>query len=195
MELDEMKSAWRELDGRLDRQETLTQTFIRDAITTRSQRSVNRFLNMEIVGVAVCALLMPVVVRHYCLPWAADYPGMRTFMLFRMVLLALLAVWQLVKVRVLAGVDMSKAMKNNIRRVRRYELYAMAEKRVVIVLLPVMLAGVVALRAMWGTALWFWVLMVGMVATGVLFIVWYYKKFYADNMAAIKRGLDELEDL
>jgi len=190
-----MKNAWHDLNERLDRQEMLSQTFIRESIAARSQRSVNKFLNMEIAGAAVCPLVIPFVVRQYGLPWAADYPGMRAAILFCMVLLALLFVWQLIKVMILARIDMSKDMKSNILRTRRYELYAMTEKRVMIFLMPVMLAGVVALRAMWGTALWFWMLMVGMVAVGVLFIVWYYKKFFSANISAIKRGLEELKDL
>lgn len=195
MELDEMKTAWRELDSRLGRQETLSETFIRESIAARSQRSVNRFLNLEIVGAAVILAIIPVVVRRYGMPWIGDYFGMKAAMIFCMVLLPLIFVWQLVKIRSLFGIDMSKGVRDNIANARRYELCAMAEKRVGIVVSALMLAGLVMLWAAWGTPPWVWAMLGGAVTIAVLLCVWYYKKFFADNMRAIKRGLEELKEL
>ena len=196
MELDEMKTVWKELDRRLDRQEMFSANFIRESLAARSQRSVNRFLNFEIIGAALLLAVMPFVVRQYGMPWTGEIPGMKIALIAALVLLLLLFVWQLIKIWPLFRIDMSKGMRGNIVYVKRYELYALCEKRVMIIFIPLLLIAMFVWRALvMNDAPWYWAFMAGLVTIAALFCVWYYKKFYAANMGAIKRGLEELKDL
>jgi hypothetical protein len=196
MELDEMKTAWRELDDRLDRQEMMSANFIKESLASRSQRSANKFLNMEIIGAVAVLAILPFAVRQYGMPWVADRPGANTVLLVAIALMLLILVWQLVKLRPLFGIDMTKGVSDNISRVRRYELYTQYEKRVAIFFAPFLLLAVMIWRAVvMNDAPWYWAALAGMVLVAVLCCVWYYKKFYAANMRAIKRGLEELKDL
>jgi O-antigen/teichoic acid export membrane protein len=91
---------------------------------------------------------------------------------------------------------MSKGVSDNIARVRRYEIYAMYEKRAALVVAPLLLLAVMIWRAVvMNDAPWYWAAVAGAMVVAVLYCVWYYKKFYAANMHAIKRGLEELKEL
>ena len=193
MELDEMKTAWQELDRRLDRQETLSETFIRESIAARSQRSVNRFLAYELIGAVVMLFVIPFVL------WTIAGAGMpsetKLFLKVLFPLLPVTLVWQLVKTYTLFKVDISGNMKSVARMVQRYELYALYEKRVSYFLILLIFTGAIVVYAALRMPLWSWIAMTGLVTAAVLYCVWYYKKFFAANMAAIKRGLEELRDL
>lgn len=196
MELDEMKNAWRELDQRLDRQQTLSETFIRESISARSQRSVNKFLNVEIIGAAAILAAIPLIVRQHGMPWTEKIPGLRILLVANLVLLLLLFVWQLIKILPLFKIEMSKSVSDNIACVKRYERYALREKRATIISAPPLFIALFIWRAsVSNDAPWYWALLAGIVIIGALFTVWYYKKFFANNMRAIKRGLEELKDL
>ncbi len=191
-----MKTAWREFDRRLDRQETLSDKFIRESLAARSQCSVNKFLTGEMIGAGLVLAAIPFVVHQSGMPWVGSIPGMKIALIIGFVLLPLLFVWQLIKIMLLFKIDMSRGVRDNIAYVKRYELYAQCEKRVAIVLIPlILLAGTVWRALAVNDAPWYWAAMAGVVVIGALYCVWYYKKFYASNMGAIKRGLEELKDL
>ncbi len=194
MELDEMKTAWKELDKRLDRQETLSETFIRESIAARSQRSANKFLVSEMIGTAGLLLILPFTL--WAVGWDTMPSATKTFLMVIIPIIILIIVWQLVKAFTLWGIDMSGDMRRNARTVRRYELYTLYEKRVVFFfLVPFLFLGMVVVYAVLQLPLWTWAFMIGMTVIGVIFCIWYYKKFFAANMAAIKRGLEELKDM
>jgi uncharacterized membrane protein YqjE len=91
---------------------------------------------------------------------------------------------------------MSKGVSENIACVKRYEIYTLYEKRVAIFFVPFLIIAAIVWRAVaMNDAPWYWTALAGMVVIAALCCVWYYKKFYADNMAAIKRGLEELREL
>ncbi len=193
MELDDMKTAWRELDRRLDRQETLSETFIRESIAARSQRSVNKFLAYELIGVAVMLFAIPFVL--WTIVGAGMPPETKLFLKVLFPLLPAILVWQFIKTFTLFRVDISGNMKRVAKMVQRYELFALYEKRVSYLLVPLLFAGAIVVYAALRVPLWSWVAMTGLVTATVLYCVWYYKKFFADNMAAIKRSLKEIKDL
>ncbi len=196
MELEEMKTVWKELDGRLDRQEMFSANFIRESIATRSQRSANKFLTNEMVGAGLILVAVPLAVWRYGTPSAGSVSGLKPILLILLVLLPLLFLWQLIKIFPLFKLDMSRDVKDNIVRVKKYEIYAQCEKWVVIVLTPLLFLAVSVWRAVaMNDAPWLWVAWVAIIILGALCYVWYYKKFYANNMGAIKRGLEELKDL
>ncbi len=191
-----MKTAWKELDKKLDRQETLSETFIRESIAARSQRSVNKFLNFELIGAAVLLVIIPFIVRQYGMPWADKIPGMKITLIAAFVLCLIGLAWQSIKIRSIFKIDMSKGVSNNIAYVKRYELYALYEKRFLIIFVPLLLlAGIIWRAVVMNDAPWYWAFLAVAVIIGTLYSVWYYKKFYSGNMAAIKRGLEELKDL
>ncbi len=190
MELDEMKTAWKELDRRLDRQQTLSEAFIRESIAARSQRSANKFLTSEMIGTGLLLLGIPFVVHQYGMPWAGEIPGMKIVLIAAIVLFLLLIVWQLIKIRPLFKIDMSKGVSDNINYVKKYELYTLYEKRVAIAFIPLLIiAGIVWRALAVKNAPWYWALLAGIVIICALYCVWYYKKFYATNMRTIKHGI------
>jgi hypothetical protein len=195
MELDEMKTVWKELDDRLGRQEMSGTAFIKESVTARSQRSVNRFLNYELTGVVVLLVAIPLAVWKYSTLSGGSFEGMKLFVLAFMVLLPLILVWQLIKIRPLFKINMSKGLKDNVLYIQRYELYAMYEKRIGFVFIPLMFIIVTVYSATIVSAAWWWAAWVGVLIICVLFTIWYYKKFYAGNMAEIKRGFAELKDM
>jgi hypothetical protein len=195
MELDEMKTAWKEMDERLERREMLSAAYIKESIAARSQRSVSRFLNYEMISAAIALAAMPFVVWKYGTLPAGSFDGMKLVMSVFLLLLPLLFVWQIIKIVPLFKLDMSKGVKDNIARVRRYELYALYEKRFSLLFFPLLIVCITAWVATVGAAAWWWAGWGGATLFVVFFTIWYYKKFYADNMGAIKRGLDELKDL
>ncbi len=193
MELDEMKTAWREMNDRLGRQEMLSETFIRESIAARSQRSVNRFLAYEMIGTVVVLFAIPFVL--WTIVGMEKSPEVNLFLKVVFPLLPVILVWQSIKTFTLFRVDIAGEMKSNARMVRRYELYAMYDKWATYFLIPLLFTGAVVMYAALRVALWSWVSMTGLILAAVLYCVWYYKKFYPKNMNAIKRSLDELKDL
>ena len=194
MELDEMKAAWKEMDERMGRQEMFSETFIRESIATRSQRSANKFLVSEMIGVGLILLLIPFIL--WAVDWAMMPSATKIFLKIVFPLIFLILVWQLVKTFTLFRIDMSGDMRNNARTVRLYELYTLYEKRIVIFfLVPFLVLGMVIVYAVLNVPLWTWAFMIGMLILGALYCVWYYKKFYAKHIGVIKNGLEELKDL
>ena len=193
MELDEMKTAWREMNDRLGRHEMLSEAFIRESIAARSQRSVNRFLAYEMIGTVVVLFAIPFVL--WAIVGMEKSPEVNLFLKVVLPLLPVILVWQSIKTYTLFRVDISGDMKSNARMVRRYQLYAMYDKWATYFLIPLLFTGAIVVYAALRVAMWSWVSMAGLILAAVLYCVWYYKKFYPKNMNAIKRGLDELKDL
>ncbi len=189
-----MKAAWKEMDERMGRQEMFSETFIRESLASRSQRSANKFLVSEMIGVGLILLLIPFIL--WAVDWAMMPSATKIFLRVVTPLIFLILVWQLVKTFTLFRIDMSGDMRNNARTVRLYELYTLYEKRIVIFfLVPFLVLGMVIVYAVLNVPLWTWAFMIGMLILGALYCVWYYKKFYAKHIGVIKNGLEELKDL
>lgn len=187
-----MKTAWRELDGRLGKQEMFRENFIRESIMEKSQRSVDKLLRGEVFGAVVVMSLIPLMLWSYGL---SGMPVVKTFYMALISICLLITVWMIVKMSVLFKMDISHNLKDNIRRIRRFELYITYEKRGMLIFVPILFLAGFAVYATIGVPAWLWAFMAVVDAIGIMTCIYSYKKYYAKHIEQITHGLEELRDL
>lgn len=195
MELEDMKKAWTDLDARLSKQELFNENMIHDRMADRSQRLVNKLLNLDLLGALVMVVALPFVVWLSSVYYLGSLPFVGVFLKGCLVISIAVMIGQVVKVSILLGVNISGSVKNGIRRIARYDLYMHYEKMVMTILIPLLILMVVISYAKLGATLWAWSFMICLNVVVVLATIYSYKKVYDKNIVAIKRSLGELRDL
>lgn len=190
-----MKKAWTDLDARLSKQELFNENMIHDRMADRSQRLVNKLLNLDLLGALVMVVALPFVVWLSSVYYLGSLPFVGVFLKGCLVISIAVMIGQVVKVSILLGVNISGSVKNGIRRIARYDLYMHYEKMVMTILIPLLILMVVISYAKLGATLWAWSFMICLNVVVVLATIYSYKKVYDKNIVAIKRSLGELRDL
>ena len=67
MELEELKSAWAELDNRLKENKSMNKTLIMEMAKNKADKLIGKLINWEIFSVVVLILGIPLIIWIY--PW------------------------------------------------------------------------------------------------------------------------------
>ena len=193
MEPEELKNTWLLLDERLKKQEMLKETILKEMIHSKADKSLNRLVNIEIIGIIILLLVMPAVI--YAIDFHPHMPGYKVFMWAMIPICVIGLVWQILKVYKLTRIDLTGSLSNNIRHTNSYNIWIKKEKMVMIVIVPVVGLGVAYMYAQLNVNITLWAFLSCTFLALCIFVYWSYKKLYNKNIASIMKSLDELREL
>ena len=194
MELDELKNIYSALDKRFERNNSFNEKIYTEMTKNKGKKSTNRLLSFELIGAVVCILLMPPIVFHFS-KYHGWYPAFDVAVIFVMILLTIVSIWQIYKTYVLMKVDFQNSISNNIYHINRYNILIKREKLTTFIFLPFFFVSFVALGTHLKIVPWKWALFAGTFISTILISYWLYKRFYNDNVNSIIESLNNLNEL
>ncbi|MDR1454733.1 MAG: hypothetical protein LBJ01_03685 [Tannerella sp.] len=197
--MEELKSVWASIDGRLGKQEAIKENIIREMIRDRSNRSLGKLMNYEILCVAIYLIAIPLVVSQYYFKPLLRLTGLagNVFLWAMLAICVASLAWTLFKIVALMKVDFMKSVKANALLINRYRLWIQKEKLIgFAVEIPAVVFIVVWLLVSIQANALQWITLVCALLLGIFLSFYtYYRGVYDRHIATIRRSLEELKEL
>jgi len=194
MELEELKTVWASVDERLKKQEILKESIIREIISGKINKSLNKLFWNDSIGIPILLLLIPFLVYAYGKA-GGKYILWDSIVIFAGVLSVVYLPFLIYRVYGLMKINISGNIKENLFYINRYKIQIKMEKYSYAFVMPVLFIF---------TGFWFmeakmnasqWALLICIIVLAALVFYWSYNKFYDKNIQSIKKNLEELEEL
>ncbi|MBK5719364.1 hypothetical protein JGH11_00630 [Dysgonomonas sp. Marseille-P4677] len=193
MEINELKDTWLLLDDRLKKQEIFNENIIKEMLYTKADKSLNKLINAELIGLIIVLLVIPVIL--HCINNKIDLPEYNIFLWAMIPICILLIIWQALKIYKLTRIDFFKAISNNIKHTNGYNIWIKREKMVMILFVPILFLSITYIYAQLNLNYTLRGLMACIGLVTIIFTCWSYKKLYDKNIKSILKSLDELKEL
>ena len=194
MELEELKTVWASVDERLKKQEIMKESIIREIISVKINKSLNKLFWTESIGIPILLLLIPLIVYQYG-KFGGKHILWDSIVIFAGVFCVVYLPFLIYRIYLLMKIDISGNIKNNLFYLNRYNIQIKREKYGMAFIGPLIF--------IFGS-LWFieikakaplWALWICMLIFLTLLSYWSYNKFYNKNIQSIQKNLEELEEL
>lgn len=193
MEMDELKNSWLALNEKLEKQEMLKETVIKKVLQEKTSKSLNKLVNIELIGIAILLLILPVIVYAIEKNKISEF---YTFFMYSVFLFWILTlVWVIIKLWVLTRVDLNKDIKHNMLYTNKYNLYIRREKLAMYFVIPALFIPSIIIYASVNAFIYMWVFLACLLVLSITGVIWQYKKIYDKNINFILKSLDELKEL
>ena len=194
MELEELKSAWAELDNRLKENKSMNKTIIMEMAQNKVDKLIGRFINGERIAVIVLILLIPFILFSYH-RYGGKLIMWDVMIIYNLVICVIYPIWGMYKLSKLTKIDFSKVISDNIRYTNLYNLFAKREKMVVTAFLgPSLMTFGILSYAEARASVYLWVFLICIFVTVSLLCYWAYKK-YNKEMVSILKSMNEIKQL
>jgi len=197
MELDKLKEIWISLDNRMQQQEILKSTLIKEMLINKSDKALSRLINYSYFGIILCIAVLPLLIWISSQSRSFDIMNnifIPITILFSLTNLAV-AIIQLIK---LHKIDFSKAINRNIYSVQKLNIF---NKRYYIIFtiiaFIIVFITIIVLFISYSAyiAYWRWLGIITAIIAGSIFCFWEYKRIYRRNFNTILKSLEELKEL
>ena len=194
MELEELKNNWQLLNEKLNKRDVLKEKIIREMLCTKSNKSLSKLINTEIVSLTICFLSIPFFaylksIENIVIPFAD------AFWIFMIVYCVICAVWYLYKLNILSKMDFMKDIGSNLRLINKFNIRIRQEKMTMFIVFPILSAWCIYAYAMLNANVVLWTFLACILLFGVFIGIVIYKRIYDKNIQTIQRSLDELKEL
>ncbi|MCL2246433.1 MAG: hypothetical protein FWC10_04900 [Lentimicrobiaceae bacterium] len=198
MELDELKNRWTVLEKQLKKNEILNKQLVLGMLHKKSDKSLNRLINTDVISIIIYFLLIPVGIWYY----NVKFPSMGALLSLKIFAIAVISVavmgiiWISYKLRYLKKIDFLKSIKDNMYCITKYAMMIKQEKLASYYLVaPVIFISGAFVYYELKVTLSFWSILIVALIAGLIISVWMYKKIYDSNIQSIKLNLEELREL
>jgi len=195
MELHELKNTWTVLDEQLKKNEMLNNQIIHEMLQKKSNKSLNRLINTDFVGLLVVLFAIPTAIFSYHLPRFENF----LFPKILFVSIVPIALFGLIfysyKLKYLIKINFSKSIKDNMYCLNKYIIILKRDKMftAIVTLILAILGALCYYELKAGFP--YWIFLIVAVTIGVLVSYWIFKRVYDTNIHSIKQSLEELRDL
>ena len=195
MELEELKSAWAELDSRLKENKSMNKTIVMKMAQSKADKIIGRLINWEIFSVVILILAIPLV--FYVSQW---FVGKLIVSYYFMLLLAgyccIGTIWYIYKISGLMKIDFSKAISDNIYLTNRYNIQIKREKFAMnVVFGPIFAILLILSYAELKVNMQLWIFLICLLFLCSLITYWTYKRLYEKNISSILKSMNEIKQL
>jgi hypothetical protein len=197
MELEELKNVWKSIDERLEKQEVLKENIIREMIYAKSNKSVSKLLNCEVLSMVgyFCAILLTVFLIYFE-PFREQTQVAGDIFIWTMLVICVVGiVLSFIKIVELTKMDFTKNIKDISLLVNKYNIRIRNERIASIVLIPVIALVAIWLYVIMHANAFQWISLVCALIVGPFLTYYTFKKVYDRNIATIRQSLAELKDL
>ena len=197
MELDELKNAWTALDERLKENEMLNKRIVEKMLCEKSNKSLNKLMSVEFIGVLIALVAIPLCIGLYNLSFYENILSAKVLFIVVFVASILTIIWTCYKLNYfLMKLDFSKSVGDNMYYINRYNVIIKKEKIAgYFIVIPIF-----SLLSIWGyyelkVSFSLWIFLFVALTILIAITYWIYKKIYDANIQSIKKSLDELKEL
>lgn len=195
MEFEELKGIWTSFDNRMQQQEGLKLTIIKEMLVNKSDRALSRLINYSYFGVIFCIAMLPFLLWCWNIALSVNFigwvmvPVAFVFLLFSIIM-------GIIQLKKLHQVDFSLPVNENMYRMQKFNLfnrrnlvigYIFAFVFVLVVLIFTLSYGRIEFWRSWG--------FIAAIPLGIILSVWEYKRIYRRNIDSILKSLEELKEL
>lgn len=195
MELEGLKEIWTSFDNRMQQQEGLKSTIIKEMLVNKSDRSLNRLINYNYFGVIFCIVMLPFLFWCWTLASAVNFIGW-VMAPVALVFLFFSIIMGIIQLKKLHQVNFSLPVNENMYRMQKFNLfnkrylmmsYIFAFVFVFVVIVIVLISAHIEPWRWWG--------LIAAIPFGIILSVWEYKRMYRRNIDSILKSLEELKEL
>lgn len=194
MEFEQLKKTWASFDSRMQQQEGLKVTIIKEILVNKSDKALSRMINYNYFGLVLCIMTIPFLIWCITLVWPANFiKVMATVALVFMLFFMAMGIIQLKK---LHRINFSIPVNENMYIVQKFNVfnkrYLMLSYAFAIVFVVVITVFALMFIDM---ELWRWWALAAALPLSVLLSIWEYKRMYRRNIDSIIKSLEELKEL
>jgi hypothetical protein len=197
MELEELKVAWTSVNERLKKQEMLNTRMVEEMLKNKSSRSLNRLINIEILGGATVILVIPLLI------WLLNDSRYVNTLFPRILFITCIAlciigsIWCCYTLKhYLMRIDFSKNIKDNMHYVNRYNIfYRKGKIASYFIIIPITSLLMILSYYELKVSFQLWVFLFAALIFMIGVVIWIYKSIYEKSIQTIKESLEELSEL
>jgi VIT1/CCC1 family predicted Fe2+/Mn2+ transporter len=194
MELDELKNAWASLDNRLNKQENLKASIIKEMLISKSNKSLNQMINYNYFGIILClGGIFLIVWRILAYHWSVFMTSILLFVTAFLVFGMIVGIYYVIN---LLKIDFALSVRHNISVIQHYKI--VAKRNFIlsyIVGAIILIIGILVGISLQNMETWRWCVVAGAVSIGIVGAWWEYKQMYRKNVDSILKSLEELKEL
>jgi len=196
MELSELKNTWTVLEEQLKKNEMLNKQIVQEVLYKKSNKSLNRLINVDFIGLIVMLLAIPACIWLYNIPGMGNVLSIKVFSVAMTIICALGAIWYVYKLKYALKIDFSKNVRENMCCINKYTILLKKEKLATYF-------GLVPIVTLLGAFCYYelkasfslWVFLIVAITFAVVAEYWLYKRYYDTNIQSIKKSLEEMKEL
>jgi glucan phosphoethanolaminetransferase (alkaline phosphatase superfamily) len=193
MELEEFKNVWASLDERLNKQEKLKESIIKEMMQSKANKSVSKLLSFDIISLFVCLFVIPILIWLY--HSQIHLPQKTTFIYTMFVIIAYGFCAGAFNIKYLMKMDFTKSVAHNFLYINKYKKLVGKEKIAEVPVILVVCFLCIYQYAALHVSAWLWAFLICGLISAILFTVYSNKKIYDNNIHTIQKSLEELKEL
>lgn len=195
MELEQLKEIWTSFDRRMQQQDGLNTTIIREMLIQKSDRALSRMINYNYFGIIVCIVIFPVLVWCWTVGLSLNFIG-RFMVPIALVFMFFCIVMGILQLKQLHRINFSQPVNENMYRVQKISLFNKRYLLISYIFASVYILVIIVLTLIFvRIAPWRWWIAATAISVGILLAVWEYKRMYRRNIDSIMSSLEKLKEL
>ncbi|GHT11461.1 hypothetical protein FACS189426_13380 [Bacteroidia bacterium] len=193
MELDELKNVWSSLDERLSKQEKLKESLLKKMMQSKTSKTVSKLINYDLLSICILLVFIPFCV-YIIDRFKYGFWG-NSAIIFAILFACIYIIWAVYKLHGLMKVDFSKNINDNIYYMNKYNIHIKWDKIASRIYIPIFAILCILSYAESKVSVQIWVFMICLLLLVTLLTYWSWKGIYDNNIAAIRKSLEELKEL
>ena len=197
MDLNELKNAWASVDERLKGNEMLNKRIIQGMLSDKSNKSLNKLVNTEIINIILLLLVIPFWIWLFNFHLLGNLFSLKTLSLVGIAVsvFGIICGGYTLK-KYLLKIDFSKSIKDNMHYVNKFTIYYRKGKMInYFCITPVFsLLGILVYYEL-EAPFYLWIFLFVILTIAIVTTYWIYKKIYDVNIQSIQKSLEELKEL
>ena len=193
MELEKLKEIWTSLDNRMQQQEVLKTTLIKEMLISKSDKALSRLINYSYFGLILIISMIPLML------WIWQLPGniSNVFILIVIVFLLFGIITGIIQLVNLHKINFSTPVNQNIYLVQKTNLFNKRISFIAYIIATILFVSVIIamLNSPYLIQSWRWFIIITIVFVGAIAGYWEYKRMYRRNFNSILKSLEELKEL
>ncbi|MDR0864502.1 MAG: hypothetical protein LBO74_06170 [Candidatus Symbiothrix sp.] len=193
MELDELKNVWASLDERLNKQEMLKGSILKEMLQSKTTKTVSKLINLDISS--ICVLLVAIPLCVFIIERVKSVFWGNVTIIFTAIFSFIYLIWAIYKLHGLMKIDFSKSINDNIYYMNRYNIHIKWDKIASLVYIPIFVLLGILTYAENKVSVTLWIFLICVLLLAILLTYWSWKLIYDKNIASIRKSLEELKEL
>lgn len=196
MEVNELKNTWTVLEEQLKKNELLNKQVIQEMTVKKSNKSLNRLINMDFLCLVIVLLCIPLCVWGYKGHCCGNILSANILGIALLAVCIISVFWYAYKLTILMKINFSKEVKQNMYAINKYIILLKKEKLITyFILIPVL--GILAAFLYYELKANFtlWIFLIAMLIVAVVGEYWLYKRYYDTNIQSLRKSLEEIKEL
>jgi protein-S-isoprenylcysteine O-methyltransferase Ste14 len=192
MELEELKNKWTLLEEKLERQDSLKESIIREMLVGKSNKSLSRLINYGFLGMSLGLAVIPLLIWNLSFSHAEN---VRMFGILALIFVGAVLIAGIFPFSKLLQIDFSKPCRLNLRLICQYKvLYKRIAVVAYIVGTVLLLFGVYLVVFSMETKAWHLWAIVLAIPGATIAAWWEYRQMFRKNVDSMTESLEELKE-